>query len=421
MKSYLIPKRYLLVFGTFTLSLILYIDRICISAAKGPIAHDLELSDPEMGWILSIFALCYALFQTPGGMLADKYGARRVLSSLVAFWSAFNALSGLAWNYLSLFVIRFLFGAGEAGAYPGIATAVYKWIPNKERGIVNGINFSGSRVGAAFALPTMAWLIDAVGWRLSFLTLGAIGFVWATAWYFWFRDFPEEHQSISDEEKEFILNHRQQSSGGPSNKLSMKLLFSSKNMLFAMWQYFCSNFTFFFCLTWLYPYVKSTYRLDSVEAGLWASVPLMCGALGNWFSGWLVDRIFSLGKWDLSRKIPAILGFSLAAIGMLVSVYMTEVVGAIAFLSLAIFGADMTLSPSWSFCNDIGKSHSGAVSGTMNMAGNIGSFVTALAFPHLKAWNGDDVSLFFYVGAALSVLAVFSWLAMKPQSSLAEY
>ncbi|HAP34519.1 MAG TPA: MFS transporter, partial [Bacteroidetes bacterium] len=202
---------------------------------------------------------------------------------------------------------------------------------------------------------------------------------------------------------------------------SVKLLFSSKNMLYAMWQYFCSNFTFFFCLTWLFPYIKSTYHLESVEAGLWASIPLIFGALGNWVSGWIVDKIFSTGKWDLSRKFPAMLGFSLAAIGMFISVHMTEVVGAITFLSLAIFGADMTLSPSWSFCNDIGKTNSGAVSGTMNMAGNFGAFITALAFPYLKAWNGNDVSLFFYIGVVLNILAVFTWLAMKPQKSLTEY
>ena len=422
MTKYLIPKRYLFVFGTFTLSLMMYIDRICISTAKAPIAEDLHLTDTEMGWILSIFALGYALFQTPCGMLADKFGARKVLTSIVSIWSVFTAASGFAWNYVSLMSVRFLFGAGEAGAYPGISSAVFKWIPVHERGIVNGIDFSGSRIGAAFALPTVAWLIDTVGWRASFVMLGAIGFVWAAVWYLWCSDYPEDHKTISDEEKKYILKNRQQLSSTEKNDgLSVKLLLSSKNMLLAMWQYFCSNFTFFFCLTWLFPYIKSTYHLESVEAGLWASIPLMCGAFGNWFSGWLVDRIFSKGKWDLSRKIPAILGFSLAAIGMLISVYMTDVVGAIAFLSLAIFGADMTLSPSWSFCNDIGKSNSGAVSGTMNMAGNIGSFITALAFPHLKAWNGDDVSLFFYVGAALNVLAVFSWLAMKPQNSIAEY
>lgn len=417
-----IPKRALFVAFTFTLSLIMYVDRVCISAAKGQISSALSLSDTEMGWVLSIFALGYALAQTPGGMLADKYGARLVLSSIVTIWSGFTALTSFAFNFSSLLVIRFLFGAGEAGAYPGISTAVFKWIPVKERGIVNGINFSGSRIGAAFALPIIAYMLDLFGWRETFILLGIIGFVWALIWYLWFRNYPEEHPSISVEEKDYILNNRQKKETSANRvSLSFRTLFTSKNMWLAMWQYFCSNFTFFFCLTWLFPYIKSTYQLDAVEAGLWSSIPLLFGAFGNWFSGWLVDRIYCKGSWNLSRKLPAIIGFLLAAFGMLMSVYMTEVLGAITFLSLAIFGADMTLSPSWSFCNDIGKSNSGAVSGTMNMAGNIGSFFTALAFPYLKAWNGNDVSLFFFIGAFLNILAVITWAFMKPQKSLEEY
>ncbi len=417
-----IPKRALFVAFTFTLSLIMYVDRVCISAAKGQISSALSLSDTEMGWVLSIFALGYALAQTPGGMLADKYGARLVLSSIVTIWSGFTALTSFAFNFSSLLVIRFLFGAGEAGAYPGISTAVFKWIPVKERGIVNGINFSGSRIGAAFALPIIAYMIDLFGWRETFILLGIIGFVWALIWYLWFRNYPEEHPSISVEEKDYILKNRQKKETSANRvSLSFRTLFTSKNMWLAMWQYFCSNFTFFFCLTWLFPYIKSTYQLDAVEAGLWSSIPLLFGAFGNWFSGWLVDRIYCKGSWNLSRKLPAIIGFLLAAFGMLMSVYMTEVLGAITFLSLAIFGADMTLSPSWSFCNDIGKSNSGAVSGTMNMAGNIGSFFTALAFPYLKAWNGNDVSLFFFIGAFLNILAVITWAFMKPQKSLEEY
>ena len=186
----LIPTRYLFVLATFSLSLLLYIDRVCISAAKSPIAEALHLSDIQMGWVLSIFALGYALFQTPSGILADKFGARRVLTAIVCIWSVFTALTGAAWNYTSLLVVRFLFGAGEAGAYPSISSAVFKWIPLSERGKVNGINFSGSRVGAAFALPAIAFLIEALGWRNTFIFLGALGFVWATFWYFWFTDRP---------------------------------------------------------------------------------------------------------------------------------------------------------------------------------------------------------------------------------------
>lgn len=415
----LIPTRYWFVFGTFTLSLLLYIDRVCISAAKSPIAESLSLTDTQMGWVLSSFALGYALFQTPSGILADKFGARRVLAIIVTIWSIFTALTGAAWNFLSMLVIRFLFGAGEAGAYPSISSAVFKWIPLKERGLVNGINFSGSRIGAAFALPLVAFLVEAVGWRTSFVIFGVAGLVWALAWFFWFTDKPQDHKGMSDEEKAYITENLQASvqKEQTSNSLMASTLVRSNNMRMAMWQYFCSNFTFFFTLTWLFPYVKTTYGIDAVEAGLWASIPLLFGAFGNWFSGWLVDNVYSKGKWSLSRKMPAIIGFSLATIGLLGSTQMSEVTGAIIFLSIAIFGADMTLSPSWSFCIDIGKKNAGAVSGTMNMAGNIGAFLTALAFPYLKEWTGD-VIFFFYLGALLNVTAIFCWLAMKPQQTL---
>ena len=187
-----------------------------------------------------------------------------------------------------------------------------------------------------------------------------------------------------------------------------------------MAQYFASNFTFFFTLTWLFPHIKNEYGLETVEAAFYASAPLIAGAIGNWFSGWLVDRIYSNGQWTMSRRIPAIVGFILAAGGLIGSVYMTEVGGAIFFLSIAIFGADMTLSPSWSFCVDIGQKNAGAVSGTMNMAGNIGSFITALAFPYLQAWT-DSTTPFFFVGAALNVVAIVAWIVMQPDKKLGDY
>ena len=368
-----------------------------------------------MGWVLSAFALGYALFQAPSGRLADKYGPRRILSTVVSIWSLFTALTGQAWNFISLLVLRFLFGAGEAGAFPGIARATFSWIPLKERGLVTGINFSGSRLGAAFALPAVAWLIDTVGWRDAFVVLGVIGFVWALLWYLFFRDEPADHPAISEEEKSFILTHRQaQEQKDQKKQLPWSDIIQSRNMWLAMGQYFASNFTFFFSLTWLFPHIKETYQLEAVEAGFYASAPLIFGALGNWISGWWVDHIYKQGKWKESRQRPAITGFALAAVGLIGSIYMDDVLGSTLFLSMAILGADMTLSPSWSFCVDIGKENAGAVSGTMNMAGNIGAFVTALAFPYLQAWTGS-VTPFFIVGAILNLLAIFLWTQTEPQ------
>ncbi|WP_221420229.1 hypothetical protein [Fulvivirga sp. M361] len=122
----------------------------------------------------------------------------------------------------------------------------------------------------------------------------------------------------------------------------------------------------------------------------------------------------------MSRSVPAMIGFSLAAIGLIGSVFMDDVTGAIIFLSIAIFGADMSLAPSWAVCVDIGKQNAGAVSGTMNMAGNIGSFLTGLAFPYLKAWSGSILP-FFFVGAGLNVLAIILWKYIKANKSLEEY
>ncbi|AUP79702.1 MFS transporter [Flavivirga eckloniae] len=415
-RSTFFPVRYRMVFSTFILSMIVLFDRILISVAKDPVATDLSLSDKEMGWVLSIFALGYALFQTPSGYLADKHGARKVLTVVVSIWSVFTALTGAVYNFFALLVVRFLFGVGEAGAFPGMARAIFKWVPVKERGLVHGINFSGGRIGAAIALPVVAWLINLVGWRMSFVILGGIGVLWALVWFWWYRDNPKNHKSVSAMELK-IIEEGIQEEAKDKEPISFKKMFGSRTMWLLMIQYFCSNFTFFFCLTWLFPYLKTKYNLDVVEAGFYASAPFIFGALGNWFSGWLVDFIYKKNKWGLSRKLTAIIGFTLATIGIVASVYMNEVTGAVIFISLAVFGADMTLSPSWSTCLDVGKEHSGTVSGTMNMAGNLGSFFTALAFPYMMALAGSHTP-FFFLAAALNLIAIPIWLSIKPEKAL---
>ncbi|MEM1134474.1 MAG: MFS transporter [Bacteroidota bacterium] len=419
-KQPIIPFRFILAFSTFLLALLLYIDRVCISVAKGSIAEDLSLSEQQMGWVFSAFALGYALFQVPSGILADRFGPRAILTSIVSVWSLFTALTGFAFNYISILIVRLLFGAGEAGAFPAIARVTYNWIPLKERGIITGVNFSGSRLGAAFALPLVALLIESVGWRSSFYLLGGIGIVWALLWWWGFRDDPEKHTRLKETERAYILKNRQASSvekDMPKASLSAREVFTSRNMWLLMGQYFSSNFTFFFSLTWLFPHIKEQYNLEAVEAGFYASAPLVFGALGNWVSGWWIDHIYQKGKWTKSRRLPAITGFVLAAIGLIGSVYMNTPLGAVAFLSIAIFGADMTLSPSWSFCVDIGKANSGAVSGTMNMAGNVGAFITSLTFPYLQALTGS-VEPFFFLGAGLNIIAVVLWMGARPDKPI---
>jgi len=415
----MIARRHLLIVCTFLLSVLLYVDRTCISTAKDAVCADLGLSKEQWSWVLASFAFGYALFQTPGGAMADRYGGRFVLTAVVTAWSVFTGLTAAAWNFVSLLVIRFLFGAGEAGAFPGMARVVYSWIPVKERGLVKGINFSGSRIGAALAMPGVAWLIHQIGWHKAFLVLMVVGFVWAAFWWLWFRDEPAQHKTISKTELDFILANRQDGSANSAKPEPLRVgrMFASGNLWLMMVQYFGSNFTFFFSLTWLYPYVKAKYNLTAVDAGFYAMMPLLGGAVGNVLSGWLVDFLYQRGQVSLSRKIPAIAGFALAALGMVMSLSQATAGGAVFWLTIAIFGADMTLSPSWSFCIDIGAKHAGAVSGTMNMAGNLGSAITALAFAYLpESSKGNEA--FFYTAAAWSGVAIVCWLLARPERKL---
>jgi ACS family glucarate transporter-like MFS transporter len=415
----LIPTRYWLVLGMFLLSMLLYVDRVCISSAKSEIAAELRLSDTQMGWVLSVFALAYALCQVPSGMLADRFGPRIILSAVVTFWSFFTAMTAAAQGYLTLLLYRFLFGAGEAGAFLGCARAVYSWIPMAERGFMQALAHSGARIGAALTLPVVAWMVREFGWRPSFVVLGVVGLGWSTCWYLWFRDDPEQHPRISESEKRHILRTRQEAILGhdDARPLTARDLIGSRNVWVLMAQYFCSNFTFFFCLTWLFPYLKSRYQLGMVEAGFYAAAPPLAGAVGNWVAGAVIDWTYRRGHWTASRRLPAIAGFLLAAAGLLASVQRETAFGAILCLSVAVFGADMTVAPSWTVCIDIARKHAGTVSGTMNMAGNLGSFMTALAFPYLLQWTGTHHT-FFYVGAVLNLMSIGLWFLTQPEHKL---
>lgn len=412
-------QRWVFVLSAFVLSLLLYIDRIAISTAKDGIVGDLGLTDTEFGWVLSSFALGYALLQIPSGVLVDRFGPRRLLTAIVIFWSIFTAVTGHVSGLVAMIACRFLFGAGEAGAYPALARAIYAWVPLKERGIVNGINFSGSRLGAAGALILMPWLIDALGWRHMFTLLGVIGIVWALIWWWWFRDDPRD-AGMGEAEYALVNAGRATSpTTGSAPRLSLGDALADRTMWFNCAQYFCSNFTAFFALTWLFPFMKSQYDLSMATAGLLSALPFLGGTVGNWVSGALVDRLYSAGYHDWSRKGPAIIGFALGAVGLFMASDAQTAVEAVGWLTLAVFGIDMVLAPSWSLCVDIGRASSGMVSGTMNFAGNVGSFVTGLAFPYLLAWFGGDHHPFFYVAAGLNALAVLFWLGIRPSRPIA--
>ena len=329
-------RRYLLIVLLFFHTVHTFMDRTCISAASKSMMADLGLTEQMMGYVLAIFPVSYALFQIPSGWFADTYGPKKALLAVVSFWSTFTALTGAAWNFVSLFVIRFLFGAGEAGAFPGAARALYSWVPAKERGLANGIFHSGGRVGAALAFILMPPLIRAVGWRWTFVANGILGGIWITVWFLWFRDQPRHHPGVSPAERDYIETgiHDDVTVG---EEVPFGAIITSPNMLLAMFQYIASNMTLFVSVSWLFPYVVSRW---GVEAERYTPIPLLVGACAHWISGGLVTTLHQKGYHVWSRRIPAMLGFALGAIGLLSCTQMVAT-SALAFIlcfSLALFG-----------------------------------------------------------------------------------
>ncbi|HAX43148.1 MAG TPA: MFS transporter [Bryobacteraceae bacterium] len=391
-------KRYGVVAALFVLSMITYIDRACISTAKDPIARDLGFSDAQMGLVFSAFALGYALAQIPSGWLADRIGPRLALAAVVAGWSALTALTGAAWSLTSMVVIRFLFGVGEAGAFPGSARAFVNWLPVGERGMANGVLFSGSRIGAALAFPMLVAMVERWGWRGSFVVLGVLGVGWAGMWLWWFRDHPETRLVVTPPAAGQVIGLRE--------------VFRTTAFVPAMVQYFAGNFTFFICLSWMHPYLKRQYGLTDAETAGYAMTPLLVGAVSQWTAGWVVDRLYA-SRWRAwSRRLPAMAGFAMAAGGVLAVSEMETPLGAAMAFTAATFGADLTISPSWSYCADVAGKSAGSVSAAMNMIGNLGAFLSANAFPWLLGLTGS-ARAYFVVAAFLNGIAVLCWVGMK--------
>jgi ACS family glucarate transporter-like MFS transporter len=423
-------QRFVLISILFFHSMNTYMDRACIASAADRIMEDLHISLEIWGLILGIFAVGYALFQIPSGWIADKFGPRKALTIVVSVWSCFTALTGAATNAIQMLVLRFLFGVGEAGAFPGAAQAFYRWLPAKERGLAHGINFSGSRLGAALSLFLMPILIrgcswettfwgllnepfpiiwSGIGWRWTFVFNGVIGIIWATVWLIWFRDNPQDNKKVTPAELAYIEKGRVEDLK-TSIKSSFVEVFTSLNMSLAMMQYFASNVTFYITLTWLPLYMGKQWGEKAIFA---SAIPLVGAAAANWLAGTMVTQLHKKGYHVGSRRITAIIGFSLGVLGLVLATQTDSLAFFVFAFSLATFGVDMTLSPSWAFCNDIGGGKSGAVSGAMNMVGNIGGALSAIIFPLLLSEDGS-ANTFFILAAVINGLAIVCWLFMNP-------
>ncbi|HEX2454169.1 MAG TPA: MFS transporter [Vicinamibacterales bacterium] len=377
-------SRFTLLHLTFALSIITFIDRVCIASAAPSIRTELGLSAVQIGWIFSAFTFAYALFEIPSGWLGDRFGPRKVLMRIVLWWSAFTMATGITWNFASLATARFLFGAGEAGAYPNMSRSFARWFPAHECGTAHGVVFLGSRLGGAVTPPLVVLIISWAGWRASFWIFGMLGVVWSVVWWRWFRDDPAEHPSVNAEELAIIT-----AGAGARGRLTIewrRLL--DRNLALVCLMYFCFGYGLYFYLTWLPTYFIEARGYTARQGSFLAGAVLLTGGISSIAGGRLTDVLVKRHGLRSGRMIGAV-AFPLAGLCLTGVALTNSPLAAAVLMMLTAACADITLSPSWAICHDIGGEAAGTVTGTMNTLGNLGGAISPLVVGYSLEWWGS--------------------------------
>ena len=472
------------------LSMITYLDRVCFATVAPYIHEEFRLSDDQLGWLFTAFALAYAMFEVPSGWMGDVFGPRRTLIRIVLWWSLFTALTGVifptpSWPWLAfaaMFLVRFLFGMGEAGAYPNIARSFHNWFPFQERGFAQGtVWMAGRFAGGMSSFAVLALMIDTVTpdgqpvvlWRHSFWIFGGLGVIWCIAFWWWFRDRPEEHPRVNTAELALIrgeasvspLSSAPQRTSTKQGEKSTAIktsaaavttpvspqsemdpftaeeemlaqqgeshrnvpwgrLLGSINLWSLCLMYFCSSYGWYFNITWLPKYLNNIYGVTKETHGfftmsLLSGLPLLLGSLACLFGGLLTDAfIRRTGDRKWGRRLFGLLGHGVCAACYFASLGASSPWLFVLAVALAAFWNDLTMGAAWASCLDIGGRYSGVVSGCMNTIGNLGGAVAGFLTGRVVVYfqpHGWTVNLLIFGG--VYVLAMFLWLrfdATKP-------
>jgi ACS family glucarate transporter-like MFS transporter len=413
--------RWVLIVWIFVISAVAYLDRLNISIASRYIVKEYHLSNIQLGYIFSAFVLGYALFQAPGGRVADRYGPRKVLTFATIWWAVFTSLTtaiprGITSAVAAFICVRFLLGAGEAVMYPASNRFVAKWIPTNERGRANGLIFAGVGAGPAIAPPLIAFIILHGGWRACFWLSGLVELVIGSVWYWLARDTPEEHPSMTARELEVIRSGLPNSSDKAKGILPWGRILASKDFLLVTYSYFCYGYVAWIFFTWFFIYLSTVRGLNLRESSYFATFPFIamaiCSPVGGVLSDWITRRYGK--RWG--RCGVAVVGIGLAA----VFVASGSAVSSPRLASIVLAGGAGALylsqSTFWSVTADIAGESAGSASGVMNMGGQIGGAVTATLTPLIASRFGWGAS--FGVAALLCGTGALAWLLVDPNRQI---
>ncbi len=416
--------RWVLIFWMFLMSAIAFLDRVNISVAGQAIQKDFGISNIQLGWVFSAFVIGYALFQAPGGRLADRFGPQKIIAIGVIWWCLFTTLTalvpvGLGVSVALLIAVRFILGLGEAVVYPASNRLVATWIPSVERGLANGLIFAGVGAGAGITPPLITYVLVNWGWRWSFYVSAIIGLVAGVGWLLLARDTPRQHPWVSKGEVELIEAGLPPSSKGAEEHKTAPwtTILSNRSVLAMSVSYFAYGYVAYIFFTWFFIYLSKVRGLDLKSSALYSMLPFIGMATASPLGGWIADRLTATRGKRLGRCGVAVISMALASIFLALATQVESARLASVVLAGGAGALYLAQSAFWAVTADIAGASAGTTSGLMNMGGQIGGAVTASLTPWIADRFGWTPS--FLVAAALCAIGSLCWLAVNPNDTLA--
>ncbi|MGL6146080.1 MAG: MFS transporter [Macrococcoides caseolyticum] len=400
----------------FLIGVIAYMDRANISYIAQPMMEDLNMNKTQFGMLASVFAAGYALMQVPAGIMAEKFGSKKMLTFALVWWSAFTILTGVVKNHGLLYTMRFLFGIGEGPMYPSNAVFNTYWFAKSEKGRASSALLAGSYFGPVIEPFVTIAIYQAFGWEAVFFIFGAIGIVIAAIWAIIAKDLPEHHKMVNEAEKAYIMENRDVVQ--TDKKSAPWGIFFKRFSFFAIaGQYFVVQFVITLFLIWLPTYLQEEYHVVLKDMKFLAAAPWLMMFILIMAGGTISDAIISRGYSRFrARALIAIFGFIVFAVSLFLSVQTNDMMMNLIYLSLCLGGVGLSMGMSWASATDLGRNFSGTVSGWMNLWGNVGAFLSPMLGGYLVQHYGWDTT--FYLMIIPAVLAIVLWFFVKPDQPL---